>query len=177
MRGREKNSNGELNSLIKWTETMKEWLHLPCILSCRVMKRKNCIGAVTASVTYVCIKMHVSDTLIGQTMESDAIKMRSIVKAVATHQINAHQTSKLAFAKRGYKQRKENAFDLVKPVHHSLTFTVNIDSLFFQFLNLSFFQTTTTTSWFKNPQQSPTTHKILPTSDITQKQRHNLISC
>lgn len=95
---------------------------------------------------YVCIKMHVSDTLIGQTMESDAIKMRSIVKAVATHQINAHQTSKLAFAKRGYKQRKENAFDLVKPVHHSLTFTVNIDSLFFQFLNLSFFQTTTTTS-------------------------------
>lgn len=73
---------------------------------------------------YVCIKMHVSDTLIGQTMESDAIKMRSIVKAVATHQINAHQTSKLAFAKRGYKQRKENAFDLVKPVTsiiHSLS--------------------------------------------------------
>lgn len=119
--------------------------------------------------------MHVSDTLIGQTMESDAIKMRSIVKAVATHQINAHQTSKLAFAKRGYKQRKENAFDLVKPVTsiiHSLSPWILIPCSSNFWILLSF-RLLPLHPDLKTPPQSPTTHKILPTSDITQKQRHN----
>lgn len=61
---------------------------------------------------YVCIKMHVSDTLIGQTMESDAIKMRSIVKAVATHQINAHQTSKLALPNEVINKEKKTRLTL-----------------------------------------------------------------